>query len=55
MNLLSITASFGALEWIFEDGHLASLLHFEPGPIDLDRADAAVLLRLPDRRWTTRC
>jgi RND superfamily putative drug exporter len=34
MNLLSITASFGALEWIFEDGHLASLLHFEPGPID---------------------
>ena len=24
MNLLSITASFGALVWIFEDGHLAS-------------------------------
>jgi RND superfamily putative drug exporter len=34
MNLLSITASFGALVWIFQDGHLASLLHFEPGPID---------------------
>jgi RND superfamily putative drug exporter len=34
MNLLSITASFGALVWIFEYGHLASILHFEPGPID---------------------
>lgn len=34
MNLLSITASFGALVWIFEDGHLASLLRFEAGPID---------------------
>ena len=34
MNLLSITASFGALVWIFEDGHLASLLRFEPAPID---------------------
>jgi RND superfamily putative drug exporter len=34
MNLLSITASFGALVWIFEDGHLASLLHFEAAPID---------------------
>lgn len=34
MNLLSITASFGALVWIFEDGHLAWLLHFEPQPLD---------------------
>jgi len=34
MNLLSITASFGALVWIFQEGHLASLLHFEPGPLD---------------------
>ena len=34
MNLLSITASFGALVWIFEDGHLASLLRFEAAPID---------------------
>lgn len=30
MNLLSITASFGALVWIFQDGHLQSLLRFEP-------------------------
>lgn len=34
MNLLSITASFGALVWIFQDGHLARLLHFEPAPLD---------------------
>ncbi len=34
MNLLSITASFGALVWIFQDGNLATLLHFEAAPID---------------------
>jgi len=33
MNLLSITASYGALVWIFQDGHLASWLDFTPGPI----------------------
>jgi RND superfamily putative drug exporter len=33
MNLLSITASFGALVWIFQDGHLADALGFTPGPI----------------------
>ena len=33
MNLLSITASFGALVWIFQDGHLARWLDFTPGPI----------------------
>src|SRR5437867_1945576 len=33
MNLLSITASYGALVWIFQDGHLATLLDFTPGPI----------------------
>ncbi len=34
MNFLSITASFGALVWIFQDGHLAGLLQFEAAPID---------------------
>jgi RND superfamily putative drug exporter len=34
MNLLSLTASFGALVWIFQEGHLQGLLHFTPGPID---------------------
>ena len=30
MTLLSITASFGALVWIFQDGNLSNLLNFEP-------------------------
>lgn len=34
MNLLSITGSFGALVFIFQQGHFASILHFTPGPID---------------------
>ncbi|MCB9681058.1 MAG: MMPL family transporter [Alphaproteobacteria bacterium] len=36
MNIASIGASFGALVWIFQDGHLTGLLAFEPpGGIDL--------------------
>ena len=34
MNFLSIAGSFGALVWIFQDGHLAGLLGFEPAPIE---------------------
>jgi uncharacterized membrane protein YdfJ with MMPL/SSD domain len=34
MNLLSIAGSFGALVWIFQEGHLAGLLHFRPAPIE---------------------
>ena len=30
MNLLSLSASFGALVWIFQDGHLSGLLGFTP-------------------------
>lgn len=30
MNLLSVTASFGALVFIFQEGHFANLLNFEP-------------------------
>ncbi len=30
MTLLSITASFGALVWIFQEGNLSNLLDFEP-------------------------
>jgi RND superfamily putative drug exporter len=33
MNLLSITASYGALVWMFQDGYLAGWLGFTPGPI----------------------
>jgi uncharacterized membrane protein YdfJ with MMPL/SSD domain len=30
MNVLSLTASFGAIVWIFQDGHLSGLLGFTP-------------------------
>ena len=30
MTLLSITASFGAMVWIFQEGHLSNILNFEP-------------------------
>ena len=29
MTLLSITASFGAMVWIFQEGHLSGLLNFD--------------------------
>ncbi len=34
MNLLSISGCFGALVWVFQDGHLASVLRFEAGPVE---------------------
>ncbi|HYS34129.1 MAG TPA: MMPL family transporter [Pseudonocardiaceae bacterium] len=35
MNVLSLAGSFGVLVWVFQDGHLAGLLHFTPvGTID---------------------
>ena len=34
MNLLSLSASFGALVWIFQQGHLSGILGFEPASID---------------------
>jgi RND superfamily putative drug exporter len=33
-NLLSVSASFGALVWIFEDGHFAETLGFTPQSLD---------------------
>ena len=30
LNVLSLTASFGAIVWIFQDGHLSGLLDFTP-------------------------
>jgi RND superfamily putative drug exporter len=36
LNLLSLSATFGALVWIFQDGHAAGLLHFTPtGLLDI--------------------
>jgi RND superfamily putative drug exporter len=34
MNLLSISASYGALVWIFQEGHLSGFFGFTPGSID---------------------
>src|SRR5215470_5933381 len=34
MNCLSVTASYGALVWIFQDGHFKDVLGFTPGPIE---------------------
>jgi trehalose monomycolate/heme transporter len=35
MNVLSLTATFGVIVWIFQEGHLSGLLHFTPtGTID---------------------
>ena len=30
MNLLSLSATFGILVWIFQDGHLADVIGFDP-------------------------
>lgn len=36
LNLLSLTATFGALVWVFQDGHLSGLLRFSStGSIDM--------------------
>ena len=34
MNVLSLSAAFGALVWVFEQGHLSSVLGFSPSPLD---------------------
>jgi RND superfamily putative drug exporter len=34
MNVLSISASYGALVWIFQDGHFRHWLGFTPSPIE---------------------
>ncbi len=34
MNVMSIGASFGALVWVFQQGHLSSLLNFTAAPLD---------------------
>jgi putative drug exporter of the RND superfamily len=34
VNFLSISASYGALVWVFQQGHLSGLLNFTPGPIN---------------------
>jgi len=36
LNMLTLTATFGATVWIFQDGHLSNLLHITPtGSVDV--------------------
>ena len=47
LNMLSLTATFGAMVWIFQDGHLARLLGFTADRrVDTHDADPDVLHRL---------
>ena len=47
MNVLSLSAAFGSLVWIFQDGHAAGLLDFTPsGYLEAVAAAAAVRRRL---------
>jgi RND superfamily putative drug exporter len=34
MNALSLSAAFGALVWVFDQGHLSTILGFTAGPLD---------------------
>ncbi len=34
MNALSLSAAFGALVWVFDQGHLSNILGFTAGPLD---------------------
>ena len=47
MNVLSLGASFGALVWVFQEGHLSSVLGFEtPGAIEVVGAGHRVRVRV---------
>ena len=35
LNALSLSATLGVLTWIFQNGHLAGLLHITPRPMDM--------------------
>ena len=36
LNILSLTAAFGALVWVFQDGHLGALGSTVTGTVDVD-------------------
>ncbi len=54
MNLLSITASFGALVWIFQDGHLPGCSTSRRGRSRPPRRSSCSAWSSASR-WTTRC
>ena len=44
MNVLSLSPSFGAIVWIFQDGHLSGLLDFTPTGRRGDPADPVLAI-----------
>ena len=46
MNVLSLGANFGALVWVFQDGHLSGLLGFDPRHGRHHRTGADLRVRL---------
>ena len=56
MNAISLGATFGALVWVFQQGHLedAARVHLDRGDRDLGAGDR-VRVRVRRSRWTTRC
>ena len=55
LNLLSLTATFGAMVWIFQDGNLSGVLGFTAtGVIDTSMPILMFCIAF-GCRWTTRC
>ena len=54
LNAISLTAAIGVMVWIFQDGHLSSLLGFTPQPMDTSHDGAACSASPSVCPWTTR-
>ena len=54
MNLLSISASYGALVWIFQEGHLASWLALHARARSRPPRRSSCSASCSASRWTTR-
>ena len=54
LNVLSLTAAFGALVWIFQDGHLGAFGTTSTGTLVANRRCCCSAWHLACR-WTMRC
>ena len=55
MNALSLGATFGALVWVFQDGHLSGLLGFTASARSKCGCRSSCSFSGSACRWTTRC
>ena len=55
LNVLSLTAAFGALVWIFQDGHLGAFGTTADRHAGRARCRCCCSASRSDCRWTTRC